>query len=1078
MSCSTRFKSWLLAAALLACTMARAADIDLFAGSAPTGTNAPDVLFVIDTGASFSSSNSAFRCNISSGGTSATVKTDGTGLAADFTALDKTNGGVEQCALYSVLQSLANSTITVNVGVMVMNNSQTTYDPSSGLFSTPCSAVNPVTGGCLMMPLVDLKSNITNILGWVKAWTTSGNNNWNVKAPNNRGDGATMQEAWAYLTGHTGISQRAYPTPSASSCANKYVIYLGNNWNSNATPKDDTSSTSPKSRLNNTYALTAQNSNPAATTSETALVAYTQSKSSAICVPNAAVTLDASEGNGGYAINWAYYMKNQANITTFAVALETAGCNVNYGAFLPAMAEKGQGQFFAANSYTDLVNALKETFSQIVSVNSVFAAVSLPLSVQQQGKFLNDIFIGVFRPAPGFLPRWYGNLKLYSLSSDGTQLLGADSKLANDSSNSFILPCAVSYWGPSSVDTYWSDAQNGSCLTVTDSKSSNYPDGEVVEKGGQAYVLRQADPSTRVVKTCSTTFSSCTTLTDFSTSNGTVTASLSSDLINWARGTNLDGELNKGTTTMRASAHGDVVHSQPVSVNYGTDNSPAVVVYYGANDGLLHAINGNRTSTTVTGVITSGGNTYQPGQELWSFMPPESYSILQRLRTDTDAIQSPATSSNLSHQKQYGMDGPISQFNGTISGTSKVYIYPTMRRGGRVIYAFDVTVPATPSLLWKKGCPNLSDDTGCSTGFTAMGQTWGALKTFYASGYGSGTSPLLITAGGYDPCEDYDGGTGGANHNCTSSTKGNRVFVLDAATGAVVKEFGSDGSISRAVIADSKLVIDSATGMIKYAYTVDLGGNVYRMTFGNGAAGTWTITKIASLGCDTLAACTANRKFMFQPSVVTTDNDTYLLYVGSGDREKPLTTFGASYGVTNYMFKIVDTISTGAASYTDTANCGSGTSVLCLNSLLPISATTTPTTAELATKPHGSYQALSAAHEQVVTTANVIYGIVYFSTHQPPTTSTQQTCKPNLGTTQAYSESYLDASPVNGATSRYEHVPGDGLPPNAVVGQIILDNGTPVPVCIGCKDPLKPLLPPTLTSVSQPTNRLYWYIQK
>jgi type IV pilus assembly protein PilY1 len=1084
---SIRTKNWLVAAfALLAGTIAHAADIDLFAGSAPTGTNAPNVLFVVDTGASFSSSNSAFRCAISSGGVNATVKTDATGAAADYTSLDQTNGGVEQCALYTVLQDLAKSTITVNVGVMVFNNAQKTYNPVTNAFGNECGAVTPVTGGCLMMPLVDLKTNITNILAWVKAWTTSGNNNWNVKAPNNRGDGATMQEAWAYYAGKTGISQRAYTAPTTSTCANKYIIYLGNNWGHNATPSDNTSSASPKSRLNGSYGVTAQNSNPAATTTEQKIVAYTQPASDAICVANASVTLDSSEGNGGYALNWAAYMFDQHNITTFSVAMETAGCDVNYGAWLPALAEKGNGHFYAVSSYQTLIDALKTTFSTIASVNSVFAAVSLPVSVNTQGTYLDEIYVGMFRPGQGFLPRWYGNIKQYKLglnSSGVLKLQDADSNLAINTQTGFITECARSYWTPTTADSYWQDSQSGGCLTVSGANASNYPDGNIVEKGAQGYKERAIAPTSRRVKTCSTTFGGCTTMTDFTTTNATVTASLSSDLINWARGTNLDNELAMGTATMRASVHGDVVHSRPVPVNYGTDNAPQVVVYYGANDGMLRAVNGNRGSATntVTGQITSGGNTYEAGQELWAFVPPESYSILQRLKDDSDAIQSPATSSNLSHQKAYGVDGPITAFQGTISGTSKVYIYATMRRGGRVIYAFDTTTPASPTLLWKKGCPNLLDDTSCSTGFSAIGQTWVSLKTLYATGYGSGTSPMLITGGGYDACEDYDGGSGGANHNCTSSTKGNRVYVLDAVTGAIVKEFGSgsaaDGTIDRAVVADVTLVRDSSTGMVKYGYTADLGGNVYRLTFGSGAASTWSITKIASLGCATLSSCTANRKFMFAPSVVTTDNTTYSVMLGSGDREKPLTSYVASAALSNYFFEIKDT-PTDANSSVDTANCGTGTTVLCLNSLLAVG-TSDPTQTQLNLYPHGLRLTL-ASTEQVVTSAVTIFGVITFSTHQPAGAAVSGSCKPNLGTTNVYNVSYLNFATANGTSARYEHVAGDGLPPSPVAGQVTLDNGTTVPFCIGCsKDsPLEGAPPRTLSSVSQPTNRLYWYIQK
>ena len=67
---------------------------------------------------------------------------------------------------------------------------------------------------------------------------------------------------------------------------------------------------------------------------------------------------------------------------------------------------------------------------------------------------------------------------------------------------------------------------------------------------------------------------------------------------------------------MRASVHGDVVHSRPVAVNYGGDDylgtnasvaDAQVVVYYSGNDGMLRAINGNR-SANIGSVYAGPGN--------------------------------------------------------------------------------------------------------------------------------------------------------------------------------------------------------------------------------------------------------------------------------------------------------------------------------------------------------------------------------------------------------------------------------------------------------------------------------------
>ena len=53
--------------------------------------------------------------------------------------------------------------------------------------------------------------------------------------------------------------------------------------------------------------------------------------------------------------------------------------------------------------------------------------------------------------------------------------------------------------------------------------------------------------------------------------------------------------------------------------------------------------------------------------------------------------------------KDYYFDGSIGLYQA--ANNSSVWIYPTMRRGGRTMYSLDVTNPASPALKWKIGCP-------------------------------------------------------------------------------------------------------------------------------------------------------------------------------------------------------------------------------------------------------------------------------------------------------------------------------------------------------------------------------------
>lgn len=320
-----------MALALFSSMSATGADIDLFAGAAPTGTNAPYVLFVIDTGASFSASNSSFFCNISSTGV---VRTDAT--YSDATQLNKTNGGVEQCALYTVINALNVSTTTVNIGVMFFNSGMKTYDPVSNTFNTASlnsNSCNSGVGGCLGMPIVAVTSTTKpRILEWIKNWTTSGSGNYNIKAPANRGDGATMQEAWAYFAGKTGISGRDYSgiAPPAS-CAAKNVIFVGNNYGTQASPKDATTAeASPFRALGGVHQQNAANANPPASPIEKTSIEDT------IQTSCGTKTLNTDENKGAYALNWARYNKGQG-VTTFAIGLIGPSCDADYAAHMTKM---------------------------------------------------------------------------------------------------------------------------------------------------------------------------------------------------------------------------------------------------------------------------------------------------------------------------------------------------------------------------------------------------------------------------------------------------------------------------------------------------------------------------------------------------------------------------------------------------------------------------------------------------------------------------------------------------------------------------------------------------------------------
>lgn len=772
---------------------------------------------------------------------------------------------------------------------------------------------------------------------------------------------------------------------------------------------------------------------------------------------------------------WARFLKiSSLGVKTFTIDVDppTSGQGPGWSALLQSMAKVSGGKYTkVTTTASDISNAIRATLSEIQSVNTVFASVSLPVSVNTQGSYLNQVYVGVFRPDGGARPRWAGNLKQYKLKRDGTndlKLVDADEVSAVNTTTGFITECARSFWTPTTPDTYWAFNPQGACippagLAANAYKISNFPDGNVVEKGGAGFKLRSS--SGRMLKTCPPNSSVCSTLTDFDTGNTAITqaslgASSSTErdsFINWGRGDDLQDENDdKNFVEKRPSVHGDVVHSRPVALNFGTDASPKIGVFYGANDGVLRAVNGNRDSSGNIGTIT-------PGSELWAFLPPEFYGSLKRLFDNAPMINYPTVPEGVGAMpKSYGPDGPVTAL---FDGTER-RIYSTMRRGGRTVYGFNVdpSNPAAVTGIWKLGCPNKTDDTGCTTGLSSLGQTWSAAMTMKATAV---ADPLVIFGGGYDDCEDGDPNT------CSSSSKGDKVYVVNARTGALVKTFSTD----RGVIADVAVVDDLSTGLADYAYVADLGGNVYRMNIGADPVANWSITKIASLGCSVPGSCTNNRKFMFEIDIIE-DNGVFFLLLGSGDREKPLRKYSGAYNVSNYFFMIQDTPSNSEWLSSESANCG-GQSVLCLNSLLFIdgSSTSNPTPAQLAEK-KGWYLGLNP-HEQVVTSSITIFGNTSFSTHEPQE-AMAAACTTSLGTTRLYNISFKDAAPKSGA--RFAVLPPVGLPPSPVAGRVILDNGEEAIFCIGCS-PDSPLQstdpePPPGFAPSEPNSRAFWYVEK
>jgi type IV pilus assembly protein PilY1 len=436
------------------------------------------------------------------------------------------------------------------------------------------------------------------------------------------------------------------------------------------------------------------------------------------------------------------------------------------------------------------------------------------------------------------------------------------------------------------------------------------------------------------------------------------------------------------------------------------------------------------------------------------------------------------------------MDGAVVAFDGALNGGNKKYIYATLRRGGRAVYAFDVTtISAAPKLLWRLGCDEDLTSTNCTTGATNIGQTWSPPSVAFQDGLTDATAdanpvPLLLMGGGYDTCEDTDNDTTLVNNSCATGTKGDSIYVINGVTGAIEREFTEP---LRAVPGAVTVVpVSKDDPKIKFAYAADTGGNVYRISGAIDGAGVaapigstpvadWQITQIASLGCsNATTSCNPNRKFLFGPDVVEPDDGSAELYVllGSGDREKPLLAYGGAASVSNYAFALVDKPSDGAW-LTDSdpvASCGA--SMICIDALTSVTAADGVATG--VTRDRRGWKLPLVATEQVVSSSLTAADTVYFSTHIP-TVPVVGSCDSNLGIALTYQLDYTDGE------GNAVPIIGGGLVPSPVAGKVVLDDGTIVPFCIGCGGEESSIGGMEITSSAEwdsPTGRVYMRIEK
>lgn len=524
-------------------------------------------------------------------------------------------------------------------------------------------------------------------------------------------------------------------------------------------------------------------------------------------------------------------------------------------------AEKGKGEYYTANNAQQLTEAFQGAIVGILSKATTFTSPAVAVDTFTRTQSRDEVFYAMFKP--GSTVDWIGNIKKLKLSADAV-LIDSASQPALDAVTGDIKATATSFWSVGA-------------------------DGSDVDKGGVGALLAARNPATRSIYSNTGTNGA---LEAFNGTNFTYDAlGLGSEMalfnlfgassqsafnrqLAWAQG--YDAYDKDGDTIVdepRGWILGDILHSQPLVVNYGargsfTNDNPDLRLLVGSNSGFVHFFGNN------------------DGQEDWAFFPKELAGIVPERRRNA-----------LSSDNVYGMDlTPVTYtYDGNNDGTlnsaagDKVWAYLGMRRGGRDYYALDLSNPDNPSFMWRIG--------KATTGFGELGQSWSEPVVTKVPGYKDGNGvlkPVLVFGAGYDTGKDASG-VGVADQ------EGRGIFIVDAQTGALVWSVTPANSSATNLsepglvhsVPGSLTVLDSnADEITDRIYFGDTGGNLWRVdlpghSLPTSSQDTWKIHKLAAFNGGT---ATSDRRIFNAPDVVRirlNGKAVDALIVGTGDRTNP-----------------------------------------------------------------------------------------------------------------------------------------------------------------------------------------------
>lgn len=681
--------------------------------------------------------------------------------------------------------------------------------------------------------------------------------------------------------------------------------------------------------------------------------------------------------------------KSDTSVIDSRVITHTIGFAANSTAnnFLNQLALQSGGGFYQASNSTDLLEAFNTILRSVKDINATFVSPGVAVNQLNRLTHRDELYFALFKPSEGAI--WPGNLKRYRLSGD--TVLDKNSLNAVDSVTGFFSENSHSFWS-----------------TLTD--GSEVSEGGAASKLGSNRNLYVFDGVGSIVRTANALHEDNGNITtsDLAIDGEPSADALREALLQWARGVDVKDSDGDGSATDYRPSMGDPIHSQPIIVNYGTNDSS---IFVATNHGMLHSFD------------------TQSGEENFAIMPKSLLPNLHHFYQDAS-----------SYEHKYGLDGDLILRD---TGTSK-YLYVGMRRGGNDYYVFDITNKSSPSLKFK-----IEGGTG---DLAKLGQTW-SRPTITKVRMGGTEKTVMIVGGGYDEAQD-------ARLVRANDAVGNAVFMFDADTGGLLWSASNAGaslnisSMNYSIPGRISVIDRDNDGFADHMYAADTGGQLFRFDIYNGKSGSDFIkgARLADFGGSTEQT---NRRFYYGPDVseiALGDEVYYGVALGSGWRASPLNTVvednfymlkddGVFKRDTNGNFTFMSTVTE-----SDLYNATSHALTSSLDSTRDLEA-------QAFANKSGWFLNLTTNGEKVLASPLIIDYKVFFTTYVPAVSSTSA-CAPPTGNSRAYLVSMFNGNAVtdlnnNGVLDSEDRVADlkqTGIAPETKI--LIEDIVSPV-VCLG-----------------------------